>query len=95
MPAQRHRSREKVGLSLQCLAANVFGLSQTLRAPQLTAEYAAKRRILESVFFDHRREDVNLDPTTRRKPFDVFAEGLLWKTSRGDKTAIELFLPAS
>ena len=26
-----------------------------------------------------------------RKPFDVLAEGLLLKNSRGDKTAIELF----
>jgi hypothetical protein len=27
-----------------------------------------------------------------RKPFDVLAEGLLLKNSRGDKTAIELFV---
>ena len=27
-----------------------------------------------------------------RKPFDVLAEGLLSENSRGDKTAIELFL---
>ncbi len=27
-----------------------------------------------------------------RKPFDDLAEGLLLKNSRGDKTAIELFL---
>jgi hypothetical protein len=27
-----------------------------------------------------------------RKPFDVLAEGLVSKNSRGDKTAIELFL---
>ena len=27
-----------------------------------------------------------------RKPFDVLAEGLVLKNSRGDKTAIELFL---
>jgi hypothetical protein len=27
-----------------------------------------------------------------RKPFDVLAEGLISKNSRGDKTAIELFL---
>ena len=33
----------------------------------------------------------NLVPTMR-KPFDVLAEGLLLKNSRGDKTAIELFL---
>ena len=39
-----------------------------------------------------RREDVNLVPTRMRKPFDVLAEGLFLKNSRGDKTAIELFL---
>jgi hypothetical protein len=27
-----------------------------------------------------------------RKPFDVLAEGLISEQSRGDKTAIELFL---
>jgi len=27
-----------------------------------------------------------------RKPFDVLAEGLISKNSRGDKTAIELFI---
>ena len=27
-----------------------------------------------------------------RKPFDVLAEGLLSENSRGDKTAIELFI---
>jgi hypothetical protein len=27
-----------------------------------------------------------------RKPFDILAEGLILKNSRGDKTAIELFL---
>jgi hypothetical protein len=27
-----------------------------------------------------------------RRPFDVLAEGLISKNSRGDKTAIELFM---
>jgi hypothetical protein len=30
--------------------------------------------------------------TEMRKPFDVLAEGLLSKNSRGDKTAIEPFI---
>lgn len=30
--------------------------------------------------------------TLARKPFDVLAEGLIVSSSRGDKTAIELFL---
>jgi site-specific DNA recombinase len=65
------------------LAAKVFELSQTLRQQWLTADYAAKRRILEIVFLNCRLEDVNLVPTMR-KPFDVLAEGLLLKNSRGD-----------
>jgi hypothetical protein len=49
------------------------------------------RRILEIVFLNCTLEDLTLFPTIR-KPFDVLAEGLVSKNSRGDKTAIELFL---
>ncbi len=63
------------------LAAKVFELSQTLRQQWLTADYAAKRRILEIVFLNCRLEDVNLVPTMR-KPFDVIVEGLFLKNSR-------------
>jgi site-specific DNA recombinase len=67
------------------LAAKVFELSQTLRSQWLTADYSAKRRILEIVFLNCRLEDANLVPTMR-KPFDVLAEGLLSenKSGRGD-----------
>ena len=63
------------------LAAKVFELSQTLRSQWLTADYAAKRRILEIVFLNCRLEDATLVPTMR-KPFDVLVEGLLLKNSR-------------
>ena len=66
------------------LASKVFELSQTLRQQWLTADYAAKRRILEIVFLNCRLDDVTLVPTMR-KPFDVLAEGLLSKNSRGDR----------
>jgi len=66
------------------LAAKVFELSQTLRQQWLTADYTAKRRILEIVFLNCRLEDVTLVPTMR-KPFDVLAEGLISEKSRGDK----------
>ena len=66
------------------LAAKVFELSQTLRQQWLTADYAAKRRILEIVFLNCRLDDVNLVPTMR-KPFDVLAEGLISKNSRDDR----------
>lgn len=66
------------------LATKVFELSQTLRQQWLTADYAAKRRILEMVFLNCRLHDASLAPTIR-KPFDVLAEGLVSKNSRGDR----------
>jgi DNA invertase Pin-like site-specific DNA recombinase len=45
------------------LAAKVFELSQTLRQQWLTADYAAKRRILEIVFLNCRLDDASLVPT--------------------------------
>ena len=66
------------------LAAKVFELSQKLRQQWLTADYAAKRRILEIVFLNCRLEDATLIPTMR-KPFDVLAKGLLLKNNRGDR----------
>lgn len=64
------------------LAAKVFELSQTLRRQWLTADYAAKRRILEIVFLNCRLNDVTLCPEMR-KPFDVLAEGLSVPLSGG------------
>jgi site-specific DNA recombinase len=66
------------------LAAKVFELSQTLRQQWLTADYAAKRRILEIVFLNCRLDDASLVPAIR-KPFDVLAEGLISKNSRDDR----------
>src|SRR5208282_3207808 len=64
------------------LAAKVFELSQTLRQQWLTADYTAKRRMLEIVFLNCRLEDATLVPTIR-KPFDVLAEGLLSEIKSG------------
>ena len=66
------------------LASKVFELSQTLREKWLTADYAAKRRILEIVCLNCTLDGATLCPTIR-KPFDVLAEGLVSKNSRGDK----------
>ncbi len=66
------------------LASKVFELSQTLRQQWLTADYAAKRRILEIVFLNCCLEDATLVPTMR-KPFDVLAEGLISEQSRDDR----------
>jgi hypothetical protein len=52
---------------------------------------AIRREILDSVCLNRTLGDVNL-VATKRKPFDVFVEGLKTENSRDDKTAIELFL---
>lgn len=66
------------------LASKVFELSQTLCSKWLNADYATKRRILEIVFLNCRLDDATLVPTMR-KPFDVLAEGLISKNSRGER----------
>ena len=65
------------------IAIKAFELSQSLMSKWLTADYAAKRRILEIVCLNWRLDDVTLIPTMR-KPFDVLAEGLISAESRGD-----------
>jgi len=74
------RSRDELGE----LASKVFELSQTLRQQWLTADYSAKRRILEIVCLNCTLDGATLCPEMR-KPFDVLAEGLISKNSRGDR----------
>jgi predicted amino acid-binding ACT domain protein len=71
------------------LAIKVFELSQTLRRQWLTANYAAKRKILEIVCLNCRLNDVTLCPQMR-KPFDVLVEGLSFPSSEGAGTIIPL-----
>jgi site-specific DNA recombinase len=66
------------------LATRVFELSQTLKQQWLTADYHEKRRLLDIVLLNCRLDDVTLVPTMR-KPFDVLAEGLVCKESRGER----------
>lgn len=66
------------------LASKVFELSQTLRDRWLTADYHAKRRILEIVCLNCRLDDTTL-VFEMRKPFDILAEGLLVSSSRDDR----------
>jgi hypothetical protein len=61
-----------------------FELSQTLRSKWVEADYAAKRRILEIICLNFSLDGVTLVPTMR-KPFDMLAEGLDLKNSRGDR----------
>lgn len=66
------------------IAVKAFELSQTLRTKWVTADYAAKRRILEIVCLNCSLDDVNLC-ATMRKPFDLLAKGLVSKDSRGNR----------
>jgi site-specific DNA recombinase len=49
-----------------------------------TADYDAKRRILEIVCLNCELDGVTLVPEIR-KPFDVLAEGLISKNNRGER----------
>ena len=66
------------------IALKVFELSQTLKDQWVSADYRAKRRILEIVCLNFHLDDVTLVPTIR-KPFDVLAEGLDSDKYRGDR----------
>lgn len=65
------------------IAVNAFELSQSLREKWFDADYAAKRRILEILCLNGSLDGASL-VATMRKPFDLLAEGLLQKDSRGD-----------
>ena len=65
------------------IAVKAFELSQSLAEKWVTADYAAKRHILEIICLNFRLDDVSLVPTMR-KPFDVLAKGLLVQSCRGD-----------
>jgi len=65
------------------MAIKVFELSQTLCSKWETADYAAKRRILEIICLNFRLEGATLVPEWR-KPFDLLAKGLPVQSSRGD-----------
>ena len=74
------RSREEQGE----IALAAFELSQTLQEKWVTADYRAKRRMLEIVCLNFTLVDVTLVPAIR-KPFDVLAEGLVSENSRAER----------
>ena len=73
------RSRAEVGE----IAVKAFELSQTLREQWLTADYRAKRRLLEIICLNFTLEDVTLVPEWR-KPFDELAKRPTAENSRAD-----------
>lgn len=60
-----------------------FELSQNLRGKWLTAHHSGERQYLEFVFLNLVLDGVTLVPT-KRKPFDVLAEGLISRNSQDD-----------
>mgnify|MGYP001043544914 CR=1 FL=1 len=75
------------------IAVKAFELSQSLRSQWFTADYAAKRRIVEIICLNWKLDGVSLI-ATMRKPFDMIAEGLIWKNSRGERIrTFDLLVP--
>lgn len=66
------------------IALKAFELSQTLKEKWLTADYRAKRRMLEIVCLNFKLVDATLVPEWR-KPFDALAEGLNSEDSRAER----------
>lgn len=66
------------------IAVKAFELSQSLREKWVTADYAAKRRILEIICLNCSLVDATLC-VAMRKPFDLLAKGLISKDSRDDR----------
>lgn len=66
------------------LALTLFDRSQKAAEVWRDSNSAICREILDSVCLTRALSDVNL-VTTKRKPFDVFAEGLKLEYSRGDR----------
>ena len=65
-------------------AMKAFELSQDRKKKWVTADYAAKRTILEILCLNWILVDVSLVPEIR-KPFDLLVEGLDLKDSRGER----------
>lgn len=66
------------------LAVSLFDWSQKAADIWHGSNSAARREILDSVCLNRTLSDVSL-VTTKRKPFDIFAEGLDLKNSRGER----------
>lgn len=65
------------------LAIRIFELSQALVDKWVSADYAAKRQLLEIIFSNFTLDDVTLCYEVR-KPFDVLVKGLSVPSTRGD-----------
>jgi hypothetical protein len=66
------------------IALAIFDFTQNAADRWRGSNTAIRREILDLVCLNRTLGDVNLY-ATKRKPFDVFAEGLEMKNSRGDR----------
>ena len=74
----------KVGPGDSATAVAVFDFSQEVAEYWQRSTWPARREILVSVSLNRALSDVSLC-LTKRKPFDLLAEGLLFGESRGDR----------
>jgi hypothetical protein len=65
-------------------AVALFDWTQNAANTWLGSNNSIRREILDLVCLNRTLTDVTL-VTTKRKPFDVFAEGLVLENSRGDR----------
>lgn len=66
------------------VAMAIFDFAQNAAETWRRSNNTVRREILDLVCLNRTLGDVNLD-TTKRKPFDVFAERLDFNDSRGDR----------
>lgn len=76
-------------LAREQTALAIFDFLQNAAERWRGSNHHVRREILDLVCLNRRLSDVNLD-TIKRNRFDVFAEGLVLKNSRGDRTPLEL-----
>ncbi|MDZ4782016.1 MAG: hypothetical protein SGJ19_17345 [Planctomycetia bacterium] len=75
------------------VAVAIFDFAQNAAETWRRSNNAVRREILDLVCLNRTLGDVNLY-TTKRKPFDVFAERLVLNDSRGDCPSFEPILAA-
>ena len=84
-PTDLERSTIRLGLNWR------RDLNHALPIAERSFDDHSREFVHRAPLIEHAHRAVTLIPTTT-KPFDVLAEGLLSKNSRGDWMAIELFL---
>lgn len=87
----RSESTEQNRAERSRVAEKAFELSQNLSHRWVSADYRAKRQLLQIVCLNLRLDGVTLVPEIR-KPFDVLVKGLSYAQSRGGRIRTDDFL---